>query len=227
MSSSQANESHGKVVATQDWDSSVPFEMGPNTTFTYISDPRRVCFMLSRYKFCAKLLSGKGSVLEIGCGDAFGTPLVAQDVDKILAVDWDAQLAKSNNQRLSVFKNCTFKQHNIVAAPPDGNFDAAYTLDCIEHVDQKDEDAFIRHACANLSDDGTLIVGTPNVASEAYASESSKVGHINLKDAAGLKELLSRYMKTVMIFSMNDEVVHTGFHPMAHYLFAVGIGKKA
>jgi len=25
---------------------------------------------------------------------------------------------------------------------------------------------------------------------------------------------------------MNDEVVHTGFHPMAHYLFAIGVGKK-
>jgi hypothetical protein len=23
------------------------------------------------------------------------------------------------------------------------------------------------------------------------------------------------------MFSMNDEVVHTGFHPMAHYLFAL------
>jgi hypothetical protein len=26
---------------------------------------------------------------------------------------------------------------------------------------------------------------------------------------------------------MNDEVVHTGFSPMAHYLFAVGAGKRS
>ena len=25
---------------------------------------------------------------------------------------------------------------------------------------------------------------------------------------------------------MNDEVVHTGFYPMAHYLFALCAGKK-
>lgn len=25
---------------------------------------------------------------------------------------------------------------------------------------------------------------------------------------------------------MNDEVVHTGFYPMAHYLIALGAGRK-
>lgn len=28
------------------------------------------------------------------------------------------------------------------------------------------------------------------------------------------------------LVSMNDEVVHTGYYPMAHYLLAVGIGHK-
>jgi hypothetical protein len=28
------------------------------------------------------------------------------------------------------------------------------------------------------------------------------------------------------MFSMNDEVVHTGFQPMAHYLFAIGAGTR-
>jgi len=183
--------------------------------------------MLSRYKFCAKLLSGKLGVLEIGCGDAFGTPLVGQEVGKILAIDWDSRLIESNVERLGFFNNCTFQQQDIIAGPPAGTFDGVYSLDVIEHVDPQDEDMFLQHTCANLSDDGMLIVGTPNVTSEPYASQSSKVGHINLKNAADLKDLLSRYMKTVIIFSMNDEVVHTGFHPMAHYLFAVGIGKKA
>ena len=28
------------------------------------------------------------------------------------------------------------------------------------------------------------------------------------------------------VCSMNDKVVHTGFLPMGHYLFAIGVGKK-
>ena len=32
--------------------------------------------------------------------------------------------------------------------------------------------------------------------------------------------------KIVFMFSMNDEVVHTGYHKMAHYLFGLCTGKK-
>lgn len=226
MSTSSAKYSHQQVINTQSWESSSNFELGPNTTFTYYSDPRRVCFMLSRYKFCSKMLFGRDKVLEVGCGDAFGTPLVAQDVGQVMGVDWDPTLINSNIQRLTQFKNCSFKQHDIVSAVTGWQYDGAYSLDVIEHVDNKSEDDFIKNITSGLSDDGILIIGTPNVAAEAYASESSKVGHINLKDSADLKRLVSKYMKTVLMFSMNDDVVHTGFFPMAHYLFAVGIGVK-
>ena len=59
-----------------------------------------------------------------------------------------------------------------------------------------------------------------------YASELSKIGHVNCKTAPDLRELMSNFFNTVFIFSMNDEVVHTGFHKMAHYIFAVCCNKK-
>jgi hypothetical protein len=37
---------------------------------------------------------------------------------------------------------------------------------------------------------------------------------------------MTRYFQNVFVFSMNDEVVHTGFSPMAHYLFAMGVGVR-
>jgi hypothetical protein len=71
-----------------------------------------------------------------------------------------------------------------------------------------------------------FIIVSPSIQSQAYASEGSKAGHINCKDHKGLKELMLKYFQNVFIFSMNDEVVHTGFYQMAHYLFAVGAGRK-
>jgi hypothetical protein len=47
-----------------------------------------------------------------------------------------------------------------------------------------------------------------------------------LKSAPEKKKLFEKYFNFVWIFSMNDEVVHTGYYPMAHYLFAVCAGKK-
>lgn len=52
-------------------------------------DPRRLLFILARYKFVAKMLSGKQGVLEIGYGDAFGTRIVQQEVASITAIDFD------------------------------------------------------------------------------------------------------------------------------------------
>ena len=34
-------------------------------------DPKRLVFTLARYKFVAKMFSGKSEVAEIGCGDGF------------------------------------------------------------------------------------------------------------------------------------------------------------
>ena len=69
-------------------------------------------------------------------------------------------------------------------------------------------------------------MGTPSIQSQAYASPQSKEGHINCKDQRALKELMLNFFENVFVFAMNDEVVHTGFYAMAHYLIALGVGKK-
>ena len=50
--------------------------------------------------------------------------------------------------------------------------------------------------------------------------------HVNCKDQRDLKELMRRYFHNVYAFSMNDEVVHTGFYPMAHYLLGVACHRR-
>lgn len=55
----------------------------------------------------------------------------------------------------------------------------------------------------------------------------SAIQHINLKSHATLRALMAKYFENVFMFSMNDEVVHTGFGAMGHYIFAVGAGKRA
>ena len=40
-----------------------------------------------------------------------------------------------------------------------------------------------------------------------------------------LKALMQRFFRNVFMFSMNDEVIHTGHHKMAHYLMALCCGR--
>ena len=66
----------------------------------------------------------------------------------------------------------------------------------------------------------------PTLESQKYASKVSKLGHINCKSKKELKSLLLKYFNNVYMFSMNDEVVHTGFDKMSHYIFALANSKK-
>ena|SRR2546421_2160888 len=227
MSSERAKKAWEEVAALQQYEDSDVIAMGPHTSYQYRTDPKHLSFVLSRYKFCAKLLGGRSSVLEVGCGDAFGTPLVAQTVTKVVGIDWDARLISSTQERLSHFTNCVFRQHDIIGSKPlEERFDGIYSLDVLEHIDPNLEESFMRNCCESLDDKGLFILGTPNETAAAYASASSQIGHINLKSASALQGLLATYFETSFLFGMNDEVVHTGFLNMAHYLFGVGVGVR-
>lgn len=200
--------------------------MGPWTSYSLIHDPIHMSFVLARYKFCARMLAGKDNVLEIGCGDAPGTPIVAQFVRKLIAVDVDDRLITSNRQRLSQIKNIEFKKMNICQEIPQEKFTAAYSIDVIEHLDKKLNKPFMENTVKCLKPQGICIIGTPNITAGKYATPRSRVQHINLHSFKTLRKRLEKYFINVFMFSMNDEVVHTGYGPMAHYLFGVGIGVK-
>ena len=77
-----------------------------------------------------------------------------------------------------------------------------------------------------LPNNGVMITGTPNISAAQYASECSAVQHINLKSQQTLRTLMERYFENVFLFGMNDEVLHTGYGPMSHYIWSVASGLK-
>jgi len=195
--------------------------LGVMANESWSQDPKRLVFLLARYKFVARMLAGRRDVLEVGCGDAFGTRIVQQAVGSVTAVDAEPLFIADVRERQSEHWPLAAAVHDAVAAPVPGRFDAAYALDVLEHIAPADEDRFIRNIAASLTDDGVLILGMPSLESQPYASPQSRQGHVNCKSGEAFKRLMAGYFRTVFLFSMNDEVVHTGFYPMAHYLLAV------
>lgn len=190
-------------------------------------DPRRITFYLSRYKFVAKMLSGKERVLEVGCGDGFASRIVRQEVRHLTIVDFDPIFIEDAKDNMEERWPMEFKVHDMLDGPVDGEFDAAYCVDVLEHIAPENERVFIQNLCTSLTSDAALIVGIPSLESQDFASPISREGHVNCKKAPDLKALLLGYFDNVFIFSMNDEVVHTGFTPLAHYIFALCCGKKS
>jgi 2-polyprenyl-3-methyl-5-hydroxy-6-metoxy-1,4-benzoquinol methylase len=199
--------------------------LGVEKNANWHGDPKRLVFVLARYKFIAKMLSGKKRVLEVGCGDAFPIRIVLQEVGELHAVDIDPLFIEDAQERADPTWPFTLAVHDMLSGPVPGEFDGAYTLDVLEHIEQASERQFLDNIVSSLTPEGVLIVGMPSLESQAYAAPLSKIGHINCKKGPEIKSLMLEYFDNVFMFSMNDEVVHTGYQPMAQYLFALCAGK--
>lgn len=201
-------------------------ELGLMVNESWNQDPKRTLFTLSRYKFVARMLAGRKNVLEVGCADAFGTRIVQQAVPKVTAIDFDPVFIADVKARMNPNWPLEAFVHDMLKGPLPGGFDAAYALDVLEHIPEAEEHRFIGNVVASLGPTAITIFGMPSLESQGHASPQSKAGHVNCKSGEGLKRTLEQHFHTVFVFSMNDEVVHTGFYPMAHYLLAIGCHRR-
>ncbi len=195
--------------------------LGVMSNQVWHDDPRRLAIMLSRYKFVAKILSGKKKVAEIGCGDAFGSRIVKQEVDQLHVYDIDPIFIRDIQSRHNEKWPLEAGVHNVLNGPLQEKYDAIFSLDVIEHISSSQEHLYVEHIIQSLKPHSIAIFGSPTLESQAYASPQSKLGHVNCKTGIDFKCFFHEYFHHVFVFSMNDEVVHTGFYPMSHYLFAL------
>ena len=190
-------------------------------------DPKRLTFLLSRYKFTSKMLEGQQRVLEVGCADAFGSRIVRQTVGSLTALDFDPIFLADAKSISDPRWPSTFVQHDMLDGPLPDRYTAAYALDVLEHIAPgKDESLFLTNMCSSLEDSGVAVIGMPSIESQGYASPISKEGHVNCQSGSQLQQTLLEHFTNCFIFSMNDEIVHTGFQPMAHYLLALCVGPR-
>jgi 2-polyprenyl-3-methyl-5-hydroxy-6-metoxy-1,4-benzoquinol methylase len=199
-------------------------QMGPMASYTWNTDPKRFLFVLSRYKFAARMLEGSSNVIEVGCGDGFASRIVKQHVNRLVLTDADPLMLDEAVKASSTDYPTETLCHNFIDGPIENfvqTFDGAYLLDVLEHIPEAQERDFFNNFVKCLTPNAKVVIGMPSLESQQYASPGSKAGHINCKTKEQLVLSLKPMFHTVSCFSMNDEVVHTGFNKMANYLFAL------
>lgn len=203
-------------------DSEVNF--GRHWSYNFRNDPKRLGFVLSRYKFAAKMACSGANVLELGCSEGIGSTILSEKAKSYTGVDLDKSAIETAKTNL-LSEHFKFIYDDFMGKKY-GSFDAIVSMDVIEHIDPKFEEQFFQTILTNLSDKGICVIGTPNITADKYASEASKLGHINLYSQERLKTELQKYFHQVLPFGMNDETVHTGFAAMSHFIICVAFHKK-
>lgn len=201
--------------------------LGSMATSRWRSDSKLLGVTLSRYKFVSKMFANFDSVLEIGAADAWYSRVVFNEVQKLTLSDFDEiWLDDFKTQEIYRKSGTEYLVHNFVDSQLNKVFEGVYALDVLEHIRPNDQGNFLSNVCSSLLPYGVAIFGMPSAESQIYASEGSKAGHVNCQSGEELKKNLKEYFQNVFIFSMSDEVVHTGFTPMAHYLLALCVNPK-
>lgn len=109
------------------------------------------------YRFALDYVAGK-RVLEVGCGEGYGTALLASKAAAVVGVDYDALTAA---HAAATYPQARFVRANLAALPfITGEVDVVATLQVIEHVWNHRE--FVGECLRVLRPDGQLLATTPN-----------------------------------------------------------------
>jgi 2-polyprenyl-3-methyl-5-hydroxy-6-metoxy-1,4-benzoquinol methylase len=199
--------------------------IGNHHTYHFMHSPRKILHMMSYYKFAAKMIGPEKKVLDVGCGEGLGTWLLAKECGRVTGVDLDREaidVAKKNWDD----KKTKFLYKDFLKMRTE-KYDAAVSFDVVEHILPGNAAKFFGKIADSLSAEGIVVIGTPNITSAKYASKVTKLGHVNLYSGERLEAELKKHFKFVFMFGANDEVIHTGYLPMAHYLIALACQKRS
>ena len=184
-----------------------------------LENPLMTTIKFSRFKFVSKLISKKDTLLDIGCGQGLSSIFFSDYCKYVYGVDLLSDFLNHDRKNIKFIKKDIFnlKKNNFKH-----NIDLITLIDFIEHFN-KSQGSLILNKCSKLlkKKGGTLIVGTPSVYSSKYRSKRSKIQHIHEYDGMELKDLCSKYFNRTFLFSMNDELVHTGFYKLAWFNFVI------
>lgn len=187
----------------------------------YQESPLDFLFLLSRYKFASKLIEYNDKVLDAGCGIGIGSIMLNKFSKSVTGIDIDDEIIKYCKCTYQNINNLNFKTFDI-KNQLDDNFNVIVCLDVIEHFTKDDGNLIIKNLFNSLNKYGMLIIGTPNIESQKYASQNRKLSHIYEYNYNEFKSLLNRFNRS-MIFSMTDENVNTGFSDLSWYFIGVAI----
>jgi SAM-dependent methyltransferase len=143
-----------------------------------------------------------GDVLEIGCGDGYGTKILAPYAQKYTAID------KFKTENKYNLKDVTFLQMEVphLKGLNDNNFDVVISFQLIEHID--DDNKLIAEVFRVLKPGGKFICTTPN----KLMSLTRNPYHVREYTKASLYETIKRKFEFVNLMGVFADAVMMDYY---------------
>lgn len=170
------------------------------------------CHLFGYLDFAARITSG-ARVLDLACGDGYGSAVIAARNGSCIALDIEPRLLAESARK---YRAASFVAGSALQLPfPTGTFDAVGALQVIEHLTQTDE--LLAEIARVLKPGGFAYITTPNI-DRLPASASKEFNPHHLRDftPAELRASLEPFFASVELYGqMLDESL-----PRTQTLFA-------
>jgi len=159
---------------------------------------------LHRYHFAARYCAGR-RVLDLACGEGYGSAILAAVAEHVVAVDID-QPTIEHARATYANDNLEFIESSITDARAfaDGPFDVVVCLEAIEHI--KEHEALVAAIKGALTPSGIAVISTPD--REIYSEESDYHNPFHVRELSRDEfcQLLSGTFKHVSVLAQQSVV---------------------
>src|SRR5690349_3737319 len=162
---------------------------------------------LHRYHAVRELVKDK-VVLDIACGEGFGSAILAASARQIIGLDIDSEVVKYAREKYGEMKNIEFLVGHAENIPlPDLSIDVAVSYETIEHLDQASQEKFLQELKRVLKKDGKLVISTPDKAN--YTDRYAYTNKFHLKEFTSEEflDFLKKYFGHVIPYVQGYEIV--------------------
>ncbi|MBC8022682.1 MAG: methyltransferase domain-containing protein, partial [Burkholderiales bacterium] len=143
-----------------------------------------------RYHFATGWAAGR-RVLDIACGEGYGSALLARRAAHVLGVDVSPQAIEHAKRTYPRVGNLEFKTGSCTAIPaPDASIDVAISFETLEHIREQEE--FVAELARVLKPDGILVVSCPNKAEYTDKRGTENEFHVKELYREELAELVAK-----------------------------------
>jgi len=161
---------------------------------------------LHRYYHVFEIVKGK-VVLDIGCGEGYGSSYLATNAKTVYGVDIDNSCIEHAKKKYAC-ENLQFIQGDVTGIPLANNsVDVVVSFETIEHLSEEIQPLFLNEIKRVLIKEGMLIISTPDKTnySDRYAYENKF--HVKEFTKQEFHAFLSSYFETIADLGQRYEIV--------------------
>lgn len=152
---------------------------------------------MHRYLFAQKLVKDM-NVLDISCGEGYGSDLLTQEAKSVIGCDIDEEIIVSASAKYSKNSKLNFRVGDCTKMPFENkSFDVIVSFETIEHFEEHEK--FLKEVKRVLLDDGILIISSPDKTVYSDKRNYHNPDHVKELTKQELVDLLKQFFNNIEV----------------------------